>query len=116
MKLGQFVGEAMRPRKLWRNEKRISIRRRLFDGAIKVIGKYGYAGASVMRITEEAGIAQGTFYLYFENRQALFDELLPLVNPIFMETVRGSDCDKLSEEDREVERCRAFFDILKVAP
>ncbi|WP_299104437.1 helix-turn-helix domain-containing protein [uncultured Bradyrhizobium sp.] len=32
------------------------------------LGRYGYAEASVARITDEAGVAQGTFYNHFENR------------------------------------------------
>ena len=44
-----------------------------------MVGKYGYAEASVARITEEAGVAQGTFYNHFENRQELLDQLLPKI-------------------------------------
>jgi AcrR family transcriptional regulator len=92
------IGESERPRvKLRRNEKHIVTKRSLFAAAIKVVGKYGYAGASVARITAEAGIAQGTFYLHFENRQALLDQLLPVVG-------------------QAVERCRAFFDVLHEVP
>ena len=43
------------------------------EAATKIVGKYGYAEASVARITDEAGVAQGTFYNHFENRQELLD-------------------------------------------
>jgi AcrR family transcriptional regulator len=102
--------------KLRRNEKHIVTRRRLFAAAIKVVGKYGYAGASVARITEEAGVAQGTFYLHFENRQTLLDQLLPVVGDAVSQAVRERNDSAYSEDEREVERCRAFFGILKEVP
>ena len=102
--------------KLRRNEKHAVTKRRLFAAAIKVVGIYGYAGASVARITAEAGVAQGTFYLHFENRQVLLDQLLPVVGEDVIKAVRERSQDSLSEEQREVERCRAFFDVLKEVP
>ena len=44
-----------------------------------VVGEQGYAGASIALITQRAGLAQGTFYLYFDSREDLFDQLLPEV-------------------------------------
>jgi AcrR family transcriptional regulator len=106
---------ALRP-KLRRSEKHIVTRRRLFAAAIKVVGKHGYAGASVARITEEAGVAQGTFYLHFENRQTLLDQLLPVVGEAVSQAVRERDDGAFTEDQREVERCRAFFGVLKEMP
>ena len=111
------VQETGQPRpKLRRNEKHIVTKRRLIQAAIKVVGKYGYAGASVARITAEAGVAQGTFYLHFENRQALLDQLLPAVGEDVAATVRERTSSTLSPAETEVERCRAFFDVLKEVP
>ena len=53
-----------------------------------MIGKHGYVGATIKRITDEAGIAQGTFYLYFESRQALFDTLLPRIGSDMLQFIR----------------------------
>jgi AcrR family transcriptional regulator len=53
-----------------------------------VVGEHGYRDASVQRITADAGLAQGTFYLYFASRQALFDELLPHFGLDMLEQVR----------------------------
>lgn len=35
----------------------------------------GFKGTPVSRIVKEAGVAQGTFYLYFKNKAELIDEL-----------------------------------------
>lgn len=43
------------------------------EAAIRVIGRKGIAGASMQEIAEEAGIAKGTIYLYFENQQEVLE-------------------------------------------
>ena len=40
----------------------------------------GYHEASIVKITEAAGVGQGTFYLYFDSKQAIFDELVDDLN------------------------------------
>jgi AcrR family transcriptional regulator len=42
----------------------------------KVFSDKGYHASSVADIIAEAGIARGTFYLYFPSKRALFEELL----------------------------------------
>ncbi len=110
--------QAEQPRRvrLRRSEKHEEARRRLFAAAIKVVGKYGYAEASVARITAEAEVAQGTFYLHFDTRQALLDELLPAVAAEIGAALRERRISGLSEEEQEIERCRAFFDVLNEVP
>ncbi len=44
--------------------------------AIEVIAERGYHNAKVSDIVEAVGVAQGTFYLYYEGKQQLFSELL----------------------------------------
>jgi AcrR family transcriptional regulator len=55
-------------------------RRRLLEAAEKVFAAYGYHDASIVKITEAAGVAQGTFYLYFSGKQAIFDVLVEDLN------------------------------------
>ena len=56
--------------------------------AAHLVGEHGYRDTSVQRITADAGVAQGTFYLYFSSRQALFDVLLPHFGLQMLEAVR----------------------------
>jgi AcrR family transcriptional regulator len=55
-------------------------RRRLLDAAERAFGELGYHDASVVKITEEAGVAHGTFYLYFASKKDIFDELVRDLN------------------------------------
>jgi AcrR family transcriptional regulator len=75
--------------KLNRVERNAWTKQKIFDAATKVVGKHGYAEASVARITEEAGVAQGTFYNHFENRQELLDQLLPKIGLDMVEFIRA---------------------------
>jgi len=43
------------------------------DAALRVIARKGLTGASMQEIAEEAGIAKGTIYLYFDNQQDLLE-------------------------------------------
>jgi len=44
-------------------------RAQLLKAARKVFRAKGYAGATVSEIVREAGVAQGTFYLYFPSKR-----------------------------------------------
>lgn len=41
----------------------------IIEAAVKVIAGSGYHNAQVTRIAKEAGVADGTIYLYFENKE-----------------------------------------------
>jgi TetR/AcrR family fatty acid metabolism transcriptional regulator len=41
----------------------------IIDAAIKVIAEHGYHNAQVAKIAREAGVAEGTIYLYFQNKE-----------------------------------------------
>jgi AcrR family transcriptional regulator len=47
----------------------------LLAAARKVFREKGYDGATVAEIVAEAGVAQGTFYLYFPSKKDVFFEL-----------------------------------------
>lgn len=51
-------------------------RARLLTAAEKVFGEKSYFRVSIADITREAGVGQGTFYLYFPSKEAAFRELV----------------------------------------
>jgi AcrR family transcriptional regulator len=51
-------------------------RRGILDAAKKVFASNGYHATGVADIIAAAGIARGTFYLYFESKRAIFEVLL----------------------------------------
>jgi AcrR family transcriptional regulator len=101
--------------KLNRVERNAWTKRKIFDAAAKIVGKYGYAEASVARITEEAGVAQGTFYNHFENRQELLDQLLPKIGMDMVAFIRKRT-GTANAARQEIERFGAFFDFIREVP
>jgi len=60
----------------------------ILEAAIHVFERQGYRGATIKSIAEEAGVADGTIYNVFKNKEALLlgvlDELLretPSIEP-----------------------------------
>lgn len=51
-------------------------RRQILDAAARVFAARGYHETSVADIIQDAGIARGTFYLYFESKRAVFGEMI----------------------------------------
>jgi AcrR family transcriptional regulator len=88
----------------------------LLEAAARVVGDCGYRDASVQRITAAAGLAQGTFYLYFASRQALFDELLPHYGVQMLEYVRERVAPIKGFIDAEVTGLKVVFEYLSDNP
>jgi AcrR family transcriptional regulator len=101
--------------KLNRVERNAWTKRKIFDAATRIVGKYGYAEASVARITEQAGVAQGTFYNHFENRQQLLDQLLPKIGLDMVRFIRERTGTAHAAR-QEIERFGAFFDFIREVP
>jgi len=91
------------------NTKGERTRRRLLEAAEQVFADLGYHDASIVKITEAAGVAQGTFYLYFAGKQEIFDVLVEDLNTRIrhaMSTASATGKDRLDAERLGFE---AFF-------
>ena len=63
-------------KRLTRAEKRAQTREALLAAAGRVFVREGFQGASVEKISAEAGFSRGAFYSNFSSKEALFAELL----------------------------------------
>ncbi|MBT8432726.1 MAG: TetR/AcrR family transcriptional regulator, partial [Altererythrobacter sp.] len=50
--------------------------RKLLDAAADEFGERGFHEASISSITRRAGVALGSFYTYFDSKEALFQALV----------------------------------------
>ncbi len=66
--------------------------REILEAARRVIARYGMKGTTVDRVAEEANIAKGTIYLYFDTK----DEL---VNAAVLEGLREMAAEVLAADD-----------------
>jgi TetR/AcrR family fatty acid metabolism transcriptional regulator len=51
-------------------------RKQILDHAVLTFARHGYERASIAHVCAEAGIARGTLYQYFDDKQALFRAVL----------------------------------------
>ena len=103
-------------RRLSREEKARETYRLLLEAAAQVVGTDGYADASISKITQLAGVAQGTFYNYFESRQDVLNRLLPYMGRQMLDHIAGAMPRDLTGPAREEALLRAFFGYLDTHP
>ena len=76
---------------------------KLLQAAEEVFGEKGYHDASVVEVTMRAGVAQGTFYIYFEGKKDIFTQLIIHLHHDLRKTIQqeiASSRSRLEEETR----------------
>jgi AcrR family transcriptional regulator len=88
-------------------------RQKLLEAAEATFGQLGYDGSSVAEITKRAGVAQGTFYLYFPDKRAVFVELVDELGARLRHTLSAATQGKSNRLDVERAGLRAFFEFTR---
>ena len=86
--------------------------RQILDAALEVFGERGLAGARLDDIARRAGVSKGTIYLYFQNKEELFREV---VRAVVIDRLRQA-AEKAGEGDPvdELKRyLRAHWDFVR---
>ena len=94
----------------------IDTRRRLLDAAERVFGELGYHEASVVKVAEEAGVAAGTYYLYFDSKKAIFDELVRDLNRRVRHAMKEASSTGTSRYESELLGFDAYFRFTREHP
>ncbi|MBV7259161.1 TetR/AcrR family transcriptional regulator [Erythrobacter crassostreae] len=106
-------GQAANEAKIPRTERGRKTLRKLLDASAIEFGEKGFHEASVSSITRRAGVALGSFYTYFDSKDALFRALVADMSA----TVKSSARAALSEDMNalEIERAAlaAFLDFAR---
>ncbi|HKI22151.1 MAG TPA: TetR/AcrR family transcriptional regulator [Gaiellaceae bacterium] len=84
-------------------------RARLLEAAEKVFSELGYNDASIVKITEAAGVGQGTFYLYFPGKAEIFDCLVRDLNRRVRRTMSEAAEKGETRIQAELNGFHAFF-------
>src|SRR5215467_13197723 len=80
--------------------------RKILDAARVEFGERGFSESSIVAITQRAGVALGTFYTYFDSKEAVFQALVhdmsaqvrDHVAPAFKEAKDAIDGERLALE------------------
>ncbi|KKM09247.1 hypothetical protein SY88_19655 [Clostridiales bacterium PH28_bin88] len=75
----------------------------IIDAAVRVFAETGYHRAQVSRIAREAGVADGTVYLYFESKEDILISLFQTKMGEFIETIR-SEIEGLEDVGEKLSR------------
>lgn len=112
---------SLSPSAVRREREKTERRAAILAAAEQVIIARGFAEASIDGIAREAGLAAGTVYLYFPNKESLFQELLGskvqrLNDAVAAETAKARPLEKavpavVTAMFRHFEEHHAFFEI-----
>jgi AcrR family transcriptional regulator len=87
----------------------VETRQRLLDASEAVFGALGYHDASIVKVTEVAGVGQGTFYLYFASKKDVFDELVRDLNRRVRHAMKEASSQGESRLESELLGFGAYF-------
>ena len=91
------------------SKKGLDTRRRLLDASERVFAELGYHDASIVKIADAAGVAAGTFYLYFDSKKAVFDELVRDLNRRVRHAMKEGSSKGKSRLESELLGFDAYF-------
>lgn len=87
----------------------LATRARLLESAEQVFVELGYHDASIVRITERAGVGLGTFYLYFDSKQSIFEALVLDLNARVRQAMSHAMVGATSRLEAERRGFEGFF-------
>lgn len=91
-------------------------RTRILEAAEEVVGRRGFHDASIAEITKLAGVAQGSFYIYFPSKTSIFEELVRVRGRDLLRVVRAAVELHEDWERRQRAGIRAYFGWIAAHP
>jgi AcrR family transcriptional regulator len=91
-------------------------RQKLISAAEQVFGDLGYHDASIVKITEAAGVGQGTFYLYFASKKEIFDELVRDLNHRIRHAMAEQSQQGTTRIEQEILGFKGYLDFAAQHP
>lgn len=75
-------------------------RRQILDAAIRVFARQGFHSARVSDVAEEAGVAYGLVYHYFDSKDQMLNELFSERWSLLLEAIREADAELGSPREK----------------
>lgn len=88
-------------------------RQKLLEAAEEIFGNKGYYNTSIVEITQRAGVAQGTFYVYFDNKQEIFRQLVIMLNHTIRREIQKAIAGVTDRKEQEKIGYKTFFSFVK---
>lgn len=100
-------------KQLPQTKKGLKTRKKLLDTAEEIFGTKGYFNTSIVDITHQADVAQGTFYNYFSSKQMIFEELVKQLSKDFRYEIKQEVAKATSSKEAQMIGIRTFFSWVK---
>ena len=78
-----------------------------------MFGELGFHNAGIVEITQRADVALGTFYLYFPDKKAIFEDLVHTLNLRLRRTIAERIRDIDDRLEQEVVGFETFFEFVR---
>jgi len=85
------------------DETRTEIRNELLDTGRELFARYGLKKTTISDLTEPVGIANGTFYQFFDSKEALYLELLEAEGEELAEQIIAESFERYEEPEAAIE-------------
>jgi TetR/AcrR family fatty acid metabolism transcriptional regulator len=86
--------------------------KQIIDAAVIVIAENGYHHAQVSKIAKQAGVADGTIYLYFKNKEDILISLFQEKMGLFVEKIRQEIAGKSTSKEKLLTLIQKHFSML----
>lgn len=100
---------AAAPDKMPRTARGQATRRKLLDAAAQEFAENGFHAGSISAITRRAGAALGSFYTYFDSKDAIFRAVVQDFSGRVRDEARGAQHDGLTPPETERNVLAAFL-------
>jgi len=107
--MATVAGSPSTPDKTPRTERGRVTQRKLLDAAAQEFGERGFHEASISGITRRAGTALGSFYTYFDSKDAIFSALVKDMSRAVAEAAAAAVTPGSTGTRREREALAAFL-------
>jgi TetR/AcrR family fatty acid metabolism transcriptional regulator len=86
--------------------------KQIIDAAVVVIAENGYHQAQVSKIAKQAGVADGTIYLYFKNKEDILISVFQEKMGLFVENLKVIINDGTSSSEKLLKMVENHFRVL----
>lgn len=86
--------------------------KQIIDAAVIVIAENGYHQAQVSKIAKQAGVADGTIYLYFKNKEDILISVFNEKMTVFVESLQDIIENGSTSQDKLSQMIENHFNVL----
>ncbi|EPD54234.1 TetR/AcrR family transcriptional regulator [Paenisporosarcina sp. FSL H8-0542] len=86
--------------------------KQIIDAAVVVIAENGYHQAQVSKIAKQAGVADGTIYLYFKNKEDILISVFHEKMGLFVENLKKIITDGTTSSEKLLKMVENHFRVL----